>query len=413
MKRTFLATCIVALLSAAGAAQDAPDPNEFLQLEGVATLVNDEPISFHDIRQRVRMLAMTVGADITPEVQQQLASTAREQLVDEILQMQAVSEFNVEVSDEDVGGAVDGLAERAGVTREELYTQFAQSGISPTTLESQMRSDIAWRRMMSGLYGSRIRISQGQLDSELEQLRANSLETAYELSEIFLFAPDEETKVQALQAAYQLVEQLREGAPFQAAAQQFSSSPTSATGGDMGWVALADLDPVLAESVRASTQPGILDPIVAPAGIYILALRNRREPQEETSRLQLRQLIATDGNVSTIETALSRIDGCDEIDSYADRRGDDLLAIDLGETKLSDLANDSQNMLVDLRPGEASNPFEMSAGWSTIFVCGRQDGAENLPSRDQVENQLFGKELGLISERELRNARREATILVP
>ncbi len=412
MKRSLLAAILFGATSAFSVAQDAPQEPDILQLEGVATLVNDEPISFHDIRQRVRMLAMTVGAEITPEVQQQLASTAREQLVDEILQMQAVSEFNVEISDQQIQSAVDDLAARSGVTREELYTEFAHSGINPTTLESQMRSDIAWRNMMSGLYGSRIRISQNQLDSELEQLRASSRETSYQLAEIFLFAPDEETKVQALQAAYTLVDQLRQGAPFQTAANQFSSSPTAAAGGDMGWVALKDLDPVLADVVGAATQPGILDPIVASDGIYVLALRNRREPEEETSLLQLRQLIATNGNVETLERAMDRIDGCGEIDDYAEDRGN-LLSIDLGETLLSDLAVASQSLLTDLEPGQASTPFEMSAGWASIYVCQRRDGAQNLPTRDQIENQLFGQELGLISERELRNARREATILVP
>lgn len=413
MKRSFLTACAMASLSIFAAAQDAPQPQDVLQLEGVATLVNDEPISFHDIRQRVRMLAMTVGAeDITPEVQQQLASTAREQLVDEILQMQAVAEFNVEVSDREVASAIDELAERAGVTREVLFQQFAQAGINPATLESQTRSDIAWRRMMSGLYGSRIRISQNQLDGELEQMRANSQETAYQLAEIFLFAPDEESKVQALEAAYSLVEQLRQGAPFQAAAQQFSSAPTAATGGDMGWVALGDLDTLLAENVVSWGRPGIMDPIVASDGIYILALRNRREPQEETSNLQLQQLIATNGNIATLERAMGRIDNCSDLGDYAAGR-DDLLAVDLGETKLSELADASQALLVNLGVGEASAPFEMSAGWSSLYVCGRRDGADNLPTRDQIENQLFGRELGLISERELRNARREATILVP
>jgi len=412
MTRAILAAFLIGAMSAVGIAQDTRQQSDILQLEGVATLVNDEPISFHDIRQRVRMLAMTVGAEITPEIQQQLAATAREQLVDEILQMQAVAEFNVEIDPADIAAAVDDMAARAGLTREQLYQQFAQAGINPTTLESQMRSDIAWRRMMSGLYGSRIRISQNQLDSELEQLRSNSLETAYQLAEIFLFAPDEETRVQALQAAYSLVDQLRQGAPFQAAAQQFSSSPTAAAGGDMGWVALTDLDPVLADAVAAAPQPGILDPVVASDGIYILALRNRREPQKETSRLQLRQLIATDGKIETLERAMGRIDDCSDMERYAENR-DNLLAIDLGVTRLSDLAVASQELLADLQPGEVSTPFEMSAGWASLYVCGRQDGAENLPSRDQIENQLFGQELGLISERELRNARREATILVP
>ncbi|MEL7130345.1 MAG: hypothetical protein AAGK23_12440 [Pseudomonadota bacterium] len=89
-----------------------------------------------------------------------------------------------------------------------------------------------------------------------------------------------------------------------------------------------------------------------------------------------------------------------------------MIATDLGETKLSELTTGSQDMINGLAIGEAGAPFEIDAGWSSIVLCARQDGIESLPSRDQVENRLFGQELGMISDRELRNSRRNATILI-
>ena len=46
-----------------------------------------------------------------------------------------------------------------------------------------------------------------------------------------------------------------------------------------------------------------------------------------------------------------------------------------------------------------------------MYVCDRVDNVDNLPSPIQIENQLFGRQLGMISDRELRNLRREATII--
>ena len=46
-----------------------------------------------------------------------------------------------------------------------------------------------------------------------------------------------------------------------------------------------------------------------------------------------------------------------------------------------------------------------------MYVCARDDGAEALPSRDDLKGSLKNRELGMISERELRNLRREATII--
>lgn len=405
-----LLSAIVFCFCLASASAQAPAEDNMTELEGVAVVVNDEPISFFDIRQRTRMLMMTLGSEPTPEVMQQLAGTARDQLIEERLQLQAAKDRELEISDNDIARSVADIAEQAGVDRETLYQQFFGVGISPVTLEEQIRADIGWRRIMQGLYGSRIRISENQIEDQIERLKRSSQKTAYQLAEIFLFAPDEESKVQAEVASASIVEQLRQGAPFRVAAQRFSSAPTASTGGEMGWVALEDLDPALAAAVEAATGPGILEPVPTDQGVYILALRAKREPAEETSTVTLKQIVATDGSIETLERGVERLEGCDSVERVAD--GDEnLIAVDLGDTNLAELAENSQALVEPLQVGEASLPFEIGAGWSSIVLCARQDGVENLPSRDQIENQLFGQELGMISDRELRDARRDATIL--
>ncbi|MEM6901129.1 MAG: hypothetical protein AAF583_15340 [Pseudomonadota bacterium] len=87
---SFLSSMLVATASAQQATED-----DMLQLEGVAVVVNDEPISFFDVRQRARMLMMTLGAEPTAEAQQQLLGTAQEQLIEERLQLQAAAEFEL------------------------------------------------------------------------------------------------------------------------------------------------------------------------------------------------------------------------------------------------------------------------------------------------------------------------------
>ncbi|MEM7663227.1 MAG: peptidylprolyl isomerase [Pseudomonadota bacterium] len=409
LRSALAASVFSSIFGLASIAQEAPQ-DDMLQLEGVAVVVNDEPISFFDVRQRARMLMMTLGAEPTAEAQQQLLGTAQEQLIEERLQLQAAAEFELEISDREIAGAVSDIAQQAGVDVDTLYEQFSSNGISPITLEEQMRADISWRRIMQGRFGSRIRISGNQIDDQIDRLRKSSQETVYQVAEIFLFAPDSESRIQAEAASASIVEQLRQGAPFRAAAQRFSSAPTAAAGGDMGWVSPEDLNPALAQAVRTAEGPGILPPITTENGIYILALRGRREPSEQTSTITLKQLVATNGSVETLEDAMGRLEGCDSIDPVAERF-DDVIGVDLGTTMLSELSVSSQEMVDNLSIGQASSPFEISAGWSTIVLCDRIDGIENMPSRDQIENQLFGQELGMISDRELRNARREATIL--
>jgi len=383
---------------------------DILPLEGVASLVNDEPISFFDVRQRMLMLMVTSGIQPTPEVVQQLSNTALQQLIDERLQLQLADEFELEISPERIHNNIERIAQQSGATMEVLESEFSNAGISMRTLEEQVRADIAWQEIMRGRYGPNIRISKDRINAQMALLEADSTETAYQVSEIFLFAPDEETKLQARTASDTLIEQLKNGTPFAAMAQQLSKSPTAAAGGDMGWVSLDDLQPEIAAAISKVERPGILEPVVTDSGVYILLVRNRRDPQEAISQMELMQIIATDNKRETIEAALNEAERCDDLKTVADDT-DNMIMADLGSVKLSDLAPDAQQRLQSVEAGKTTEPFEMSRGWAALAVCSRKDGAANLPTDDQLENQLYGRELGMISERELRNARLEATIL--
>jgi len=409
MIRTFASTLALLALSAPAIAQEQI-ASDILPLEGVATLVNDEPISYFDVRQRMLMLLVTSGVQPSPEVVQQLSNTALQQLVDERLQLQLAAELELEISPERIHNNVERIAQQSGATMEVLESEFSNAGISMRTLEEQVRADIAWQDIMRGRYGRNIRISKDRINAQMALLESDSAETAYQISEIFLFAPDEESKIQARTAADTLIEQLRGGVPFGAMAQQLSKAATAAAGGDMGWVSLDDLQPEIAQAVGAITNPSILEPIVTESGVYIILVRNKREPQEAISQMELMQIVATDNKRETIEAALEEAEQCDDLKDVADN-SDNMIMANLGNVKLSDLAPDAQQRLENVQAGKTSEPFEMSRGWAALAVCSRKDGAANLPSDDQLENQLYGRELGMISERELRNARLEATIL--
>ncbi len=409
--RSFIISTAIALMPACAFAQTAPTADGRTQVEGIAAIVNDEPISFSDVRQRATLLMMGIGQQPSAELQRQMLGQALEQLIDERIQIQEAAEYEVEIPEEEISAAIGDMAAQSNLTRDALFQELRAVGINPTSLEDQMRAEISWRRIMGGLYGSRIRISQNQIDDQIARLQRSSSQTQYQVSEIFLYTANEEEKEQATAAAQSLLSQLRQGAPFQLAAQRFSSAPTAATGGDMGWISVDTLDNRLSEALQAMDGPGITDPIVVDNGVYLLALRSKREPADQTPLLELRQLIATNNSEETLTQALSEIrDGCEGIEEVAEASGD-LTAVSLGQIKETDLNAQMRSRVAATPVGEGSAPYSASAGIASIFVCSRAADGSGLPSRDQIEDSLYGRQLGMISERALRDLKREATII--
>lgn len=391
-------------------AQTAQPSDGRTQVEGIAAIVNDEPISFTDVRQRARLLMMGIAQQPTPEIIQQVTGQALEQLIDERLQIQKAAEYEVQIEDAEIADAIGNMAAQSDLTRDALYQQLSQVGVNPTSLEDQMRAEIAWRRIMGGLYGSRIRISPNQIADQLERLKRSATQTQYQVAEIFLYTSSAEEKEQAKAAAESLLGQLRQGAPFTLAAQRFSSAPTAATGGDMGWVSVDTLDPRLKDALEAMSGPGITDPIEVENGIYLLALRSKREPADQTPLVDLRQLIATDNSQETLGGALGKINGCDDLDDIADENSN-LTSVTLGQIKETDLNPEMRARVAATEVDTGSTPYASSAGVASIFVCSRTTDGAGLPSRDDIENTLYGRQLGMVSDRALRDLKREATII--
>lgn len=411
MVRKLLAAFAVLALPFAGAASAQESGPDSLQLEGVAAIVNDQPISFSDVRQRARMLLLSLGGQQpTQEQVQQITGQALEQLIDERLQLDKAAEFELEVSKEEIDGAVNDMAAQSEITGEALRTQLLSAGVNPVSLEEQMRAELAWNRVMSGLYGSRIRISDNQVDDQLDRLRAASKKTQYRISEIFLYAPDEETRTQAMEAANSIIEQLKAGADFRVAAQRLSSAPTAATGGDMGWVSINDLAPELMPAVEAASGPGLLQPIPVENGVYLLYIQNKREPVEATTKVDLIRLITSDPTDEALRAAMDKITSCDDVQSVANTTAN-LRAQPLEDIDIDELGPEGKSLVENAEIGKPTEIFAVPRGLATMYVCRREEGAEALPSREDLKNNLKGRELNMISERELRNLRRDATII--
>lgn len=412
MFRTALTALALGCLGVSSQAQTQPQNDiPSIPIQGVAAMVGDDPISYTDLRNRVRLLLAGVQVEPTQEILQQLATQALDQLIEERLKIQHALEFDFELPQEAVLQSVDQLAQRSGATRDQLYRDFLAQGVNPESLEEQIRADATWRQIMNGRWGSRIRISQDQVNDKLEQILEGVTKRQFLLSEIFLAAPDPQTKQQALVASRQLMAQIQQGAPFPEIARQISFSSTRSLGGDMGWLTTDSLDPDVAAAVSQAEGTGIYGPIVAANGVYIMAIRNIQEPDPNPSEaVELLQMFSTNQNESDLTRVRDRIEDCESAKSIAERN-DDVNAFEIGSVSVERLTQPVRSQIDAVEVGTPTNIVNVSYGPSLLVVCRRQIESEAIPSRDEIREQLRSEELAMISERELRNLERRSLIV--
>ncbi|WP_375283405.1 peptidylprolyl isomerase [Marinicauda pacifica] len=405
---------ICSLVPAFAAAMLFAAPAPAQQVEGIAAVVNDEPITTLDVRNRMMLILTSAGIQPDEETLARIQEQALDGLIEETLQLQSARDFEVEVEEEEVTESLRDIAARNGSTLEEIDQDLASAGVDIETLRHQIRAEIAWQILVNGRYGSRVRVSDNQIEVARERVIEGASEPQVRLGEILIEAPGSGDTSQAEATIQTVFQQLSQGAPFPAVARQFSAAPSASAGGDTGWQAISQLSPQVQQIIAQFSQPGqISRPVRVPGGYLIVALIDRRDSsvveQLELIQITLPGSRITEDARTRLSRAVGSIESCDAVEARVENI-EGVLVTDLGTIGANALVDTIRNAVTGLEPVEATPLLETAAGLQSFVLCGRSVEGAGIPSEDQMEDQLRGQQLSLLSRRWLRDLRREATI---
>ncbi|MBO9709981.1 MAG: peptidylprolyl isomerase [Caulobacter sp.] len=406
--------------------QAAPAPRANPLSESVAAVVNDDIISTYDLMQRMRLLMVSSGLQPTQENLPQLEQEALRSLIDERLQLQELKrvekqqKITIISTDQEIKEQINDIARSnsPNMTGDQLLAQLAAQGVGAETFKAQIRADSSWQAWISGRYGSRLRIGEDQIKAFERRMAEAASKPQYQVSEVFIDAARVGGMEVATNGARQLISQMQQGAPFPAVARQFSASPTAANGGDAGWISPGEMPPEV-DAALEQLRPGQLSaPIPVRDGVYIIYLRDKRSGAK-AALVDLKQVaipLAKDATQAQVDAANKvlldlkpKLTSCETLEATAGKV-DGVVAGDLGEAEISDLAPAFQQAANTLNVGQISDPIRTDAGLHLIAVCGKRQSGAQAPTHDQIENRLRNQQLAMISKRYLRDLRNSATI---
>jgi peptidyl-prolyl cis-trans isomerase SurA len=386
--------------------------------DGIVATVNDRIITGYDLRQRMLLIIVMSEVQPTAENIAQIQSEALDMLIEEHLQSEEIAKFpTLIISDEEVDGEIAAMAQQAGMTPEQYMQALASAGIHPRTIREQIRTAIGWRELVGGRFAARARVSRSQVEQNLRKYEEAASKKQYLIGEIYIDA----NRVGGMQAAItggqQLIQQMIQGAPFQAVAQQFSAAPTAVRGGDAGWVVEGTVAPALQQAFDNLDIGQLSNPIVVEGGVYIIYMRDKREGSA-SSLVELSQIMvalpeaASDAEVEAAAQRLMAIRPQLTCQTMVARAASEpgLLGSNLGESDVLNLAPQFQPFARDAEVGDVSEPIRTPLGLHLVGVCGRRVGSAELPTYRDVESQLLRANLSMLGRRYMRDLRADALI---
>ncbi|MBI1393547.1 MAG: hypothetical protein GC152_12465 [Alphaproteobacteria bacterium] len=398
----------------AGAPGQGEDAPSLAAQSGVAAIVDDKVISTYDVSQRVRMMILSSGGQIRPEMLGAVQQRALRDLIEEKLKLKEAEKFEVTPDPAMIDKEMAAVAAQNGFSLDEFKQSISAAGVDPESMRQQIAASSVWPDIVQGRFGSRVRVSEEEIDATLERMREEATAEQFLVSEICIPVPGPEQAQQYYEGALQLIEQMRRGVPFAVVAQQFSACTSAAAGGDLGWVRAGELPPELDQAIRELPEGSVTNPIPSEGAFMVLAVRGKREAvqQDEKSYTLAYAAAPVDLGRSAARQALEKLStarACGASGGLRQDLGPDVGVALVENAKLSDIDERFHNAIDGLDRGDLSPIIESDGYLHVAYVCELDEGF-GIPSRKTIEGRLIQRQLEKLSQQYLRDVERRTMV---
>ncbi len=380
----------------------------------VAAIVNDKVITTFDVQQRMKLMIISGGGRITPQMLPQLQRQALRDLVEEQLKFQEAKEYDLKPDEGEVDGELRRMAAQTGLTADQFANVLSLEGVSINTLKDQITASIVWPRLVQGRYGKRVRVDQDEVETTIERMRSDATQEQYLISEICIPVPSPDQAQAYYEGGMQLLDQLRKGVPFAVIAQQFSACTTAAAGGDMGWLRAGELPPDLDAAVRELPVGAVTNPIPSDNAFMILAVRDKRAAVKQGEKSWTFAYASTPLSTgrAAARTALEKLKTAEPCAGGRALRQDLGAGVDVAlieNATLSMIDERFKPAVENLSRRELSEIVEADDALHVLYACEIDEGL-GIPSREAIEDRLYSRQIERIAQQYLRDVERKSTV---
>lgn len=281
-----IAVIVAACGGPAGGPAGSSNPNE------TAATVNGKVIKMEDVERALKAQATGQDAKMSPLELASARLQVLSQLIEQEVMFQKAEKEKTVPTDEEVTGELNKQKTQSGKSADQIEKEMRDAGVDEAAVKEQIKKAIAIQK----LYEKITSPIDAPKDAEIEQFYAGNKEAFVKKKGVKLAAIvidpansgegdvtiDEPS---AVAKANEIINQLRTGGDFATIARDKSEDQSRFQGGDLGYLAEADLQQAFGDQTAA----GLMDPQLQPGKIvtarsqgklFVLKLQERSDKDE-------------------------------------------------------------------------------------------------------------------------------------
>ena len=228
----------------------------------IVASVNNDIITLQELNTSIKRLTGLTPKDLQQRNEEkfhELRRTVLNEMINEKIAQQEIAKLQLTVTDKDVQASIERVKEDNNLTQEQLIASLKAEGTSFEEYKERIKKDIEHIRLVNREVRSKIVVT----DEDIRRYHENNAEEYRQVHElrlarIFLRVrdPDNAEEIARVRTAgRKILQELSSGSDFFEMARKYSQGPGAPEGGDLGWIALDQVETKLREAI-AKLSPG-------------------------------------------------------------------------------------------------------------------------------------------------------------
>ena len=250
----------------------------------IVAKVNSDIITLHDLNTSIKKVTGSSAKELQRQNEKKFYQIRRailDNLINQKIAEQQIIKLGIKVTAKDVDEAIEKVKRENNFTQESLINSLKQEGISLKEYKDEIEKEIEHFRLINYEVKSKIVITEEELKKHYQTHSKEYTEVpTVRLERIFLKVKsvnDKKEIARVKSVGVEILQRLKQGHDFSKVAKIYSQGPAGPEGGNLGWIELSQLEPVLREKITKISVGEYTDLDFSPSGFQIIKLAEEKK----------------------------------------------------------------------------------------------------------------------------------------
>lgn len=250
----------------------------------IVAKVNSDIITLHDLNASIKKLTGLSAKELQRQDEKKFYQIRRailDKLINQKIAEQQIIKLGIKVTAKDVEEAIEKVKRENNFTQEGLINSLKQEGLSLKEYKDEIEKEIERFQLVNYEVKSKIVITEEELKKYYQTHTKEYTEVPkVRLERIFLqvkSANDKKERARVKSVGVEILQRLKQGHDFSKVAKIYSQGPAGPEGGNLGWIEVSQLEPVLKEKITKLSVGEYTDLDFSPSGFQIIKLAEEKK----------------------------------------------------------------------------------------------------------------------------------------